>query len=340
MLRWNTKITVTNEFGTSVSFPFVHSWQTEESIEALTNTAQVIIPRKLNQQGMNLFAGANPIFKRRDKIKIEAGLFPELRTIFDGYITHVSANIPVRLECEDKMFLLKQMNFTYPKGLTTTEEKNAPIKLRALVNLVWTSAGDLVAGLPTPKIIDDIELGGFTISNANGAQVLDKLRSEYGIYSKFVGDTLRVGFAADATDTKTAEFKMEEVCINSNELEYQEAADVRVKVKATSMLRNNTRLESEVGDTDGEQRSFFAYNITDVATLNEMANSWLEKNKYTGYQGSFETFGEPYLRHGDYAKIVSTKLPERDGNYLVKGVKRLYSVDGGYKQIFELWYKA
>jgi hypothetical protein len=339
MLRWNTKITVTNEFGSSVSFPFVHSWQTDESIESLTNTAQIIIPRKLNQQGMNLFAGANPIFKRRDKIKIEAGLFPDLRTIFDGYITHVSANIPVRLECEDKMFLLKQINFTYPKGLTTPEQKNTPIKLSELIRLVWLSAGDLVSDC-TYSIVSEIELGGFTISNANGAQVLDKLRSEYGIYSKFVGSVLRVGFAADATDTKTAEFKMEEVCINSNELEYQEAADVRVKVKATSMLRNNQKLEREVGDTDGEQRSFFAYNITDVTVLDKMANSWLEKNKYTGYQGSFETFGEPYLRHGDYAKIVSTKLPERDGNYLVKGVKRMYSVDGGYKQIFELWYKA
>lgn len=339
MLRWNTKITITNEFGSTVEFPFVHSWETHEAFDMLTNRATIVIPRKLGQRGMLLFSGTNPIFKRRDKIKIEAGLFPQLRTIFEGYISHVSPNIPVRLECEDNMFQLKQFTFTYPKGLTTTTEKNRSIKLSELIKLIWTNAGDLVSDL-TYTINSEIELGGFIISNATGAQVLDKLRDIYGIYSYFVGKVLHVGFAADATDTKTETYKMEEVCINSNQLQYQMEEDVRVKVKATSMQKDNTKLESELGDPDGEQRSFFCYNVTDVTTLNKMAQSWLKKNKYTGYSGNFETFGEPYLRHGDYAKIISTKLPERDGNYLIKGVTRRYSVDEGYRQSFELWYKV
>jgi len=66
---------------------------------------------------------------------------------------------------------------------------------------------------------------------------------------------LYIGFASDATDTKEAEFKMEEVCINSNELYYQREEDYTIKVKCISMLPDNTKLEAEAGDPDGIGRA-------------------------------------------------------------------------------------
>ena len=133
---------------------------------------------------------------------------------------------------------------------------------------------------------------------------------------------------------------MEEVCINSNYLQYQRAEDVTVKVKCISMLPNNTKLEAEAGDEEGEQRTYHYYNITSQAELKNIAEKRVLEQKYTGFAGWFETFGEPYLRHGDVCKITSTKLPERNGSYLVSSVRRKFGVGVGYRQMFELGEKV
>ena len=96
----------------------------------------------------------------------------------------------------------------------------------------------------------------------------------------------------------------------------------------------------EVGDPEGEQRTYHFYNISDKKQLEKVATEKLKASKYTGFKGVFETFGQPLLHHGDRLKMTSTKLPERDGVYLVKSVKRSFSVSGGYRQIFELGFKV
>ena len=354
MLRPRSYITITSEAtGKAIEFNFLNNFTTSESFEHLTDLATVTLPRKLTQSGMNLFTGSNPIFKRKDKIKIEAGYFPNRVTLFEGFITHVSANIPVQLECEDYMFVMKTFNFTYPKVTTTQtlSKKGKPlkhpkvtsenIKLSQLIANIWHEGelNDLLDDI-TYELVDDILLGQFRVTNATPAKVFDKLRSDYGLYTYFVGKKLYIGFANNALSTVEKEYKMEEVCINSNELDYQREEDVSIKVKCIGMMPNNTRIEAEVGDPEGEQRTYHFYNISDKTELKKIATERLKANKYTGFKGVFETFGQPLLHHGDRLKMTSTKLPERDGVYLVKSVKRSFSVSGGYRQTFELGFKV
>ena len=76
MLRPRCYITITKDDGTSIEFDFCHYFETDESYQHLTDTANITLPRKLTQSGLPLFTGADPIFKRKDKITIEAGYFP------------------------------------------------------------------------------------------------------------------------------------------------------------------------------------------------------------------------------------------------------------------------
>lgn len=352
MLRPRPYITITKDSGEQIEFDFCNQFETYESYEVLTDTASVIVPRKLTQNGLPLFTGQNPIFKRKDRIKIEAGYFPNKEVLFEGYISHVSANIPIRLECEDSMFIFKQFKITYPKKSAprTVSKTGRPIKypqvisdnvsLKNLIDYIFNEGeyNDLLSGI-NYSIVDDIKLGQFSISNASPVQVFNKLRDDYGLFSYMVGSTLYIGFASNALDTKEAEFKMEQVAINSNSLDYQSEEDITIKVKCISILPNNSRIEAEAGDTEGEQRTYHYYNITSKQELQQIAEKRVKENKYTGFRGHFETFGEPTLRHGDRLKMTSVKLPERDGTYLVKSVKRRFSVDGGYRQLFELGLK-
>lgn len=324
MLRLQSKITFTSKTdGTEIVFDFVNEVEIETSYENLTDTAKITIPRKLNFDGKPIAVGVDSIFKRGDSVKIELGYFPDLRTVFEGYISKVNPKTPIVLECEDKMFILK----------TTIISKYSKTSV-TLKNLLTDIIGDVVEF----RTLLDVELGSFKVSNASVAKVLDTLKSDYGFYSYFVNGVLNVGLASDASDTQTIEYKFEENIIDDSSLEYQRSEDMRLKVKAVSInSSDNSKIEVEVGDDDGALKTFYTQNAT-LEGLRQFANLKLTEWKYEGFSGSFTTFGEPYIRHGDTAKLISDKFPEKNGLYEVVSVKRIFGMDG-YKQDIELGIK-
>ena len=101
------------------------------------------------------------------------------------------------------------------------------------------------------------------------------------------------------------------------------------------MNENNEVTEYTYGDNDGSQRTFHLYWDSSKAKpdVEKFGKEQLAKLKYTGYKGSFVTFGEPYVTHGDIVKLTSKKMPERNGNYLVKSVKRSWGMEGSRQEI-------
>lgn len=355
MFQCQCKIIITSEETTrKVEFNFVNSIEIESSYENLTDTCKIIIPRKLTFEGKDLFNGENPIFQRGDKIEVLIGYKPNITKVFSGYIKNVGSNIPTVLECEDEMYQLKQWTVNYPskvgiierskKGKLLKHPKIIPFSVKLDELLDYCLSDHDVEY----DIIDNIDLGQFRMINATPAAALDKLKSEYGLYSYFIDKTengitkrvLHVGFANDASVTSEAELKMEQTVINSDTLEWQRAEDVRIQCVAISMYPDNTKSDPiTFGDPDGNQITIHKYNMNESA-LKFAAEQWIKENKYTGYRGEVETFGEPIINHGDRVKITSKKLPERDGTFLVKKVKRVYSVDAGNHQILTLGAKV
>ncbi len=327
MLQAQCEISITNDLGKKITFDFVHSIEIDSSYENLTDTCKIVIPRKLVFEGLDLFTGDNPIFKRGDKIEVSLGYVPNITKVFIGYIKTVGSNVPTVLECEDGMYQLKQYTVNYPSK-KALDDVISKLKVHPATIPLKVKLDELLDFCLTPKgieyeIVDNIDLGSFRAINATPAMILDKLKSEYGLYSYFKGDVLKVGFANDASVTSEASFKMEEVIINSDTLEWQRDEDVRIKCVAISMFLDNTKSEPiEFGDPDGNQITIHKYNM-DAKSLEFAAKEWIKENKYTGYRGEVETFGEPVMNHGDRAKITSDKLPERDGIYLIKKVKQL-----------------
>jgi hypothetical protein len=319
MLRPICKIKITKKDGKSYIFDYCNSIEINSSFDTFTDTAKLTLPRKIKFFGKDLFTTANAIFSRGDKIKIELGYLPNpLKTAFDGYITYVGASLPVEIECEDKMFILKQ----------TAIEKYSKVSV--------TLSDLLKAVLPSDikyKCLD-VTLGSFRLQHITVSKLLDILKDDYGFYSYFVDGVLNVGFPSDATDTKIGIFEFEKTIIDSDALRYQIKEQMFIKVVAISMNKDNTKTEVTVGDSDGGVRTFHTYNSSKAA-LTEFANLKLDTIKYTGYTGSFTTLGEPFMRHGDAAKLVSTKLPERNGKYQISAIKRTFGM-GGYKQEIEL----
>lgn len=255
-------------------------------------------------------------FKTGMKIVVELGYNEKFVTEFTGYIAEIKTGIKITLECEDESYKLKR------EGNISKSYKKTTLK--ALLK-------DL---LPEIKTIDlpEISIENFLIQRATKAFVLQELTDKYGLAIYFRKGVLYAGLPfADriVNGTKYEIFRN----VIEEDLKYLKTEDVRLKVRAVSRLPNNKKIEVEVGDADGEERTLHYYNVDSEASLRKIAEADLKRYKYEGYRGTITTFGIPYVQHGETVEIFDPRYTERRGLYLVDKVTTNYSTSGFRREL-------
>ena len=286
--------------------------EVNSSCENLTDTCILTFPRKVAWENQKI----TDLIKKNDGVYVNAGYDDDNDDLFNGYVRDIDASIPVTVHCEDDMFLMK----SGPVKMTFQDAT-----LKDILSAIIPSGIEIEAV--------DIEVGKFRINNATPAKVLEELKRIYGIYSFFQNGKLRSGLRYWGDGT-LHELSFQKDILPGHSLTFKSADDTKIKIVATSIMSDNSRIETTAGDEDGEQRTFHYYNVS-KAELDRMAAQELEKLKYDGYRGSFTAFGQPYVRHGDTVKLTDRYYPEREGIYVVKSTIKIFGVNG-YRQTIEL----
>ncbi len=343
----------------SFIFDFVNSAEVVSSWQNLTDTAKLTFPKNIyfkdetgknfTWQGKNIVESNStaPLVMRGDKITIEWGYYynkdsnynylTQTNVIFDGYISKIVNRMPIEIEAEDNMWKLKQI--AAPNKLF----KASQYSLQSMLTEMLQGTGLTVRKGTVTNI------GDFRPQNETVAQVLDRLQRDYRIESYFRGTELRCSglvYYPDYTE-KTFQFQQN---IISDELEYRRLDDVQIGIKAYSIneaivggKKKKQRIEvfvtskgitNEAG-FEGEIRTVPFIGIATESELAALVKPMLNRIVYEGFYGSFETFGFPFVLHGDHAIITDTILPERNGTYKIKGVTYNFGM-GGYRQRLEL----
>ena len=301
-------------------FTYANKIEIKRDVEALTETCNITLPRRLRLQGWDIFSGDGRIIKAGDPVTVKCG-YKEAKTVFTGYVSRVSVDTPVVIECQDAMYLLKKANIQ-PKSWKTATVSD-------VVGYIAPQVGD--------TDLADMSLGTFRITNKptapTAARVLEYICSTYSLRAYFLRDVLHVGlaYATDGEQIYDYFFRPRSWsdAIITHNLKYNEADDVKIKVKAISIQRDNTRLEAEAGDTDGELRTVHYQNMT-AAELKKAAEAAVDKLKVAGYTGSFTTFGEPVIQKADRVRLHSEDRPQ--GLYTVQAVIYTAGVGIGIRQ--------
>jgi len=329
-------------------------------------------PLKGTNVNVGGFSSTAPLFLRGDKITITAGYkyfnkdhreVEDVSTIHTGFITKVGSKIPIELEIEDNMWKLKQIPVT-----THTFKKSDTLEDMLAFMLKGSEF--------TFKALTKTTFGEFAIGNETVAQALQRLQKTFGFEFYFRGNELRGGvliyIEAEAANEN---FHFQENIIE-DELEYKRKDDVTLSAIAHNTItvenghckdgalktkrqrlevlvtikKNATKTELPYttriinrGDivpenTDGERRTFFFPGATTTDQLAALAYEKLKMYYYTGFKGTFTTFGIPFVRQGDNAVIKDPILPERDGRYKIKKVEYSGGING-LRQHIELDYK-
>ena len=286
-------------------------------------------------------------------------------SLFTGYITKISNRVPIVLECEDEMWKLKSL------AVKNKLYKGSEYTIQAMLTEMLTGTGITVVDGTAATIKTNI--GDFRTMNETVAQVLDRLRKDGGVYSYFRNNELRcsgiVYYPQDRTDKNIFAFQEN---IISDSMEYTRKEDINICIIAhaeyitTSAAKNNDgtdkskrkRLEVAVAVTNKQTgeisvipnaNNFDGDKITlpvtikagmseaDVQSyLESKAKEYLPKFYYTGWRGSFTTFGYPVVRHGDILSIQDNVIQERSGDYLVRQVSTKFGLSTGIRQTIML----
>tara|TARA_R100000541_G_scaffold15870_1_gene25370 strand:- start:79 stop:1131 length:1053 start_codon:yes stop_codon:yes gene_type:complete len=309
MNRLDTKLTFSDPFG---SFkPQIFNFCTELTIDSsynnLTDTAEVVIPKKLRylkEDGSpvdSITRGDDPLFKIGDKASISIGYDSKLTEGFRGFISGIRQKFPIRFKLEDEVYKLKKFSVTVSLNNPTLDDLLGEIMPLGVLYEVTAAQN----------------LGKFRITNATAAEVLNELRKKHGIYSFFRDSVMYIGLAVNPSLQKTHRFEFQTPqLITGDSLTYVDATERKIKVICKSIADDNTTLEATAGDSDGEIRTLYFNNYT-LKDLQSTADRLAEEYRYSGYDGFFTIFATPLVNHGDIVELINRQIPEQSGGYIV-----------------------
>jgi len=322
-------VTITTPSGTNIKFNAVASVTIDKSIDSVTSSAVIRIPASaalVYKDGTKTESVQTARqFQRGDKVSIQLGYDDRLNEEFEGFIYRINFTSPVEIECEGYEFLLRENLPT-----KTFPSTNLSSVLQYVVNSAAKFRG---SGISIAADIPAVEMVNYVIpANLNGIDALQQIKEHYGLTIYFRNNTLYAGldFIRLLGDVK---YSLGINTPRADELKYQLADDVKLKIKAIQINKNNTKLEAEVGDPKGEQRTLYFYTAKSIADLKKLAEVEMVKYKFTGYTGKITTLLEPYAEPGMVAIITDIKYAERGGSYEIRGVNTTFGSSGASRSV-------
>lgn len=335
MLNPKCNITTYNSDGKEVFiFPFCHSFEIKSSRNTYSDTATIVLPQKMSNKTQKI----SDLINVGDRITVEAG-YKNMTTIFDGYVKSIDPNSPMKLECEDEAFIYKIQSL--PEN-TNKQYKN--ITFNGLLSEIYKGQY---------KSTDDL-IGTITIDNNAGLlDVLDYLKNTFYVDVYWQKNTLYVGYELFKEPEKTIILDIQgNVPIGTDNVIKLKQNDLLTVAYGLSPQKDGSKIELYAYYKD-VQNNEIVYttkkpigNINKLevpeqseADLKKLLKRWLPKLYYSGLSGDITTFGAPDVNHGDEAKIIDRRIPDRNGIYEIIEVVKTFSVTDGYKQKITLGLK-
>ncbi len=302
------------------AFNSINEVEITKSVEELVDTAVIKLPTKFKIRSTGELKYIEEVIKPGDQVKITLAYEGKFEKVeFTGYVSKVSPKIPMEIQCEDSMWLLRRKNTNKAFGKTTLKE---------ILNEVVAGTG-----IQLSDKVPQMQIDKFIIKDANGTQVLQKLKEDFAL-SIYLDDEGKL-YAGLEQMNNIGQVAIYDLNYNlvSNDLEFKTEEEKKLKIRYTYIDKANKKRQVEVGDQDGELRTFHTSVISDEAQLRKMAEAELKKNKYSGFEGSVKSFLIPFATRGMVAEIRDKEHKNRQGKYYIKKVATSFGTSGARRTV-------
>jgi len=316
-LNLNAKVTIGD-----IYFNAINGFEIEQNVDNTSDTAKITLARNYKElQGSKVL----DYIRAGKPVTIECGYNGVLETEFTGFVKpNIGADYPIIIECDELYFLRQNNHIISERSMTLKQllQRIAPAyKIEAL----------------------DVNLGKVHFSNESTVQILEKLKKEWGFFSRIHNNILHVGFAFDfkPSFTQRHDYIIGENVKDYSKLKFSTDTDFKTQVKVKIHKPNGKVEEIVYGmkDVNGtmeavkigggkddkvrdEKGSIKTYDVSHIGTTEaeNMAKAQLKRIIYSGYTGSIDGFCNPRTRAGDSLQIIDIAKPERKGTYLIEKV--------------------
>lgn len=306
-----------------IRFKMVNEVVIKRSIFTIGDTATIKLP--LSAYLRNATTGrltrvkTSEQFKAGDPVVIQLGYNGELGTEFVGYVRRLNLRMPLEIECEDYIHPLR------------TENINKSWKSSTLGRILTDILAP--AGLNVVEDIPDISITNFICQNQTALWALQKIKDTYGLTIYFTDEGKLYAGLAYTRSTGRVRFVTGKNVIKTDDLKWVNADDVKLQIKAVSMEPNGSRIEAVLGDTDGEVRTLYFYDVHSKSQLEQLARAEVGKYKYTGYRGAVNCFIRPQALPAMVAVLEDEQFPERSGRYYIETTEVRFSLQGARRKV-------
>lgn len=334
------------------TFRYCESFVLKSDWRELTDTLELIIPGRFRDRTAVLTVGDTNIFRSGQLVTLKVGYYPFSETIFEGYVKSVQPGYSTKIVCEDGAYLLKRWPIRQTWRAVKLKTVIADI-MQATAEAIQADGAiddELRAGFLSgvsrigSGTVVDAGLGDLRASNVTAAQILEQIKSTYGLSAYFRGFSFFVGLpyiAAAGSDRPIVKIETGNgKNWISDSLIYQRADEQRIKIVVKSLLPDNSVIEIERGDPTGDTKTIFVFGETNIKALEKIGDDNVVAMKYEGFRGDVLTFGRPTVRHGDRVALFDYRYPgDRSGTYYAQAVETSGGVSG-YRQNLTLGAKA
>lgn len=323
MLRLTSRITIGDyQFNNCVEVEIHSSW------EEMTDRCTITIPRKVKWTDKDLAAGDNSALSVGMPVRVELGYDFNYNTYFQGYITAIGPKTPVVIECQDAFWFLKQCSGTFTtRNGATLEDFTNEVKRIYESSSIFAQHRVPITFRPTNTTV-----GKTTVKNVSMAFAFQSLQ-KLGIVS-FMRDGVLYSGLAYYDNQRNIINRQFDWNIISDSMEQKKASDTKVKITVKEIF--NKKLDPvEVGDAEGDSNTLIVSGYTSQAQMRARGEEELPKYKFDGWKGSFVTFGDEFIKHGDVVNLTDKVIKDRNGKFYVKKVTTNFGIDG-FRNTIEL----
>jgi hypothetical protein len=311
-----------------ISFDYANQVEIKTSRKNLTDTATVKTPKKMCWKGKPL----TDYIVRGDEIIMECGYEGKgLARLFKGYLTDVENSYPLALKCENEMCRFKT--------IMVPAEKIEKFDLKAYIEKYGGVKANVAEGLSfgSMDITEEMSL----------AQALDKIMETYPYALGYFDDGEFYGILNTESWSKENRVMVFDPSRNmiSDNLKYVIADEVRIGVKAASILKDNSKLEAysptaafadKKIKSGWEQRQFYCPECVTQSELQAYADKMAAEFVTDSMSGSFTAFGTPLVRKGDVVELRDADRKERDRKRFVADAVDYSFGTSGFRQTVTL----
>lgn len=296
----------------------VDSVVVRRSVETLTDTATIVLPGSYLNRSIDI---ENKIHVG-DYVYITMGYDGRMTDEFQGYVQRVLTDGgSLTVECEDELWKLRK---------SISDKTFVGPDVKTIIEYVLREVGGGI-GL---RCDYSFRYDKFTIQNANGLDVLRKIREEASPNIYMNEGVLHVHPKYSQIFGNAVYDFAKNIDKDGLNLEWKRMDDVKVSVVVRGKDADGHVVEYRAGSTGGENVvKNFGSGVSSKGSLKLKAEEILKERMYEGYRGSFRGWLFPVCGPGWSVDLVDKDGVYRSGRYYVLSVETRIGRDGGMREI-------